>query len=272
MPNTTIAFIGGGNMASSLIGGLLARNWPAERIVAADPSGNVRARLESEFGIRVLDDNGKAAGDADVVVLAVKPQVIGEVARGLAGTVAGSGKLVMSIAAGVTAEALSGWLGEEVPVVRVMPNTPALIGEGASALFANERVDAAQRELAESLMDAAGETVWVEDEEHMHAVTAISGSGPAYFFYLLEALIAAGREAGLPGELARRLVLKTGQGACRMALESDEPPEALRRRVTSPGGTTERALEILDEAGVRDSVERAILGATERSRELGKKL
>lgn len=272
MSDKTIAFIGGGNMASSLIGGLLARDWPAERMLAADPSDEARGRLETDFGIRALENNAEAAGSADVVVLAVKPQVMAHVAPGLADAVAERRPLVMSVAAGVTTGALAGWLGKETAIVRVMPNTPALIGEGASALFANDRVTAEQRGLAESIMAAATRTVWVDDEDHMHAVTAISGSGPAYFFYLLESLIAAGREAGLPEDLARRLVLKTGQGACTMALQSEEAPEELRRRVTSPGGTTERALEILEEAGIRDGIQRAVLGATERSRELGRKL
>lgn len=272
MSDETIAFIGGGNMATSLIGGLLARSWPAERIVAADPSSDARRHLASEFGVRTSEDNAEAATDADVVVLAVKPQVIGDVARGLADAVAHNNALVVSIAAGVPVSALSGWLGGDAAIVRVMPNTPALIGEGASALFAGDRVTGPQRDLAQSIMDAAAETVWVDDEEHMHAVTAISGSGPAYFFYLLESLIAAGQAAGLPEDLARRLVLKTGQGACTMALDSDDPPAELRRRVTSPGGTTEKALQILDEAGCRDVVRRAVLGAAERSRELGRKL
>lgn len=272
MSDKTIAFIGGGNMATSLIGGMLAKGWSAGRIVAADPSPDARRNLESEYGIRTSGDNAEAADNADVVVLAVKPQVIGEVARGLADAVTRRGALVISIAAGVPVGALSGWLGGGAAIVRVMPNTPALIGEGASALYAGAGVSDEQRELARSIMDAASETVWVDDEEHMHAVTAISGSGPAYFFYLLESLIAAGQAAGLPEDLARRLVLKTGQGACAMALDSDESPGELRRRVTSPGGTTERALEILNRADCRDVIRQAVLGATERSRELGRKL
>jgi len=251
MSDKTIAFIGGGNMASSLIGGLLAQDWPADRIVAADPSEEARESLSSQFGIETRDDNAHAAEDADLVVLAVKPQVIADAARSLAEPVDRRGALVLSVAAGVTTEALAGWLGEDTAIVRVMPNTPALIGEGASALYANDKVSEEQRELAQSIMDAATE---------------------AYFFYLLESLIAAGKAAGLPEDLTRKLVLKTGQGACAMALESDEPPAELRRRVTSPGGTTERATEILDEAGLREIIERAVLGATERSRELGRKL
>lgn len=272
MPKPTIAFIGGGNMATSLIGGLLAKDWPADRIVAADPSGDARQQLADDFGIRTCADNAEAAAGADVVVLAVKPQVIADVARGLAEAVTQNAALTISIAAGVPAGALAAWLGADTAIVRVMPNTPALIGEGASALYAGENVSGAQKELAQSIMDAASETVWVDDEAHMHAVTAISGSGPAYFFYLLESLIAAGRDAGLPEDLARRLVLKTGQGACAMALKSEHPPAELRRRVTSPGGTTERALEILDEAQCREVIRRAVLGAAERSRELGRKL
>lgn len=272
MTNKTIAFIGGGNMASSLIGGLINRDWPPGRLCVADPSPEARERLSGRFGIRVFTDNAQAARDADVLVLAVKPQVIADAARPLAALVAERRPLVVSVAAGVPVAALSGWLGRDTALVRVMPNTPALIGEGASALFANERVDAAQRQLAESLLGAAGRTVWVEDEDHMHAVTAVSGSGPAYFFYLLEALIAAAREAGLPEPLARELVLKTGQGTCAMALDSDEPPAELRRRVTSPGGTTERALELLDEGEFVRLVEKAVLGAAQRSRELSEKL
>lgn len=272
MSDKKIAFIGGGNMASSLIGGLLNRGWSRESLIAADPSDEARDRIAGEFRIRTFDDNARAARGADVVVLAVKPQIMAGAARGLAQIVADAKPLVISIAAGVPTGALEGWLGADTALVRVMPNTPALIGEGASALFANEHATGAQRELAQSLLEAVGQTTWVDDEDLMHAVTALSGSGPAYFFYLLETLIAAGRDAGLPEELARRLVMKTGQGACAMALESDEPPAGLRARVTSPGGTTERAIEILEEAGCRDSVRRAVLGATERSRELASKL
>lgn len=268
MSDKTIAFIGGGNMASSLIGGLLNRGWSRDGLVAADPSAEARDRLAGEFRIRTSDDNAQAVRGADVVVLAVKPQVMAEVARGLAAVLSEVRPLVMSIAAGVSTSALSGWLGEDTALVRVMPNTPALIGEGASTLYGNAYASARQRELAEDLMAAAGDTNWVDDEDLMHAVTALSGSGPAYFFYLLEALIEAGRDAGLPGDLARRLILKTGQGACAMALQSQQPPAELRRRVTSPGGTTERALEVLDSGDFPDLVKRAVLGATERSRNL----
>lgn len=259
-------------MASSLIGGLLNRDWPLECLIAADPSEEARARLSERFGIRTTENNEEAASESDVLVLAVKPQVMAEVTRPLSSVVEKRRPLVVSIAAGVPVSALTGWLGPHTALVRVMPNTPALIGEGASALFANEHVTENQRELAETLLGAVGDTMWVDDEDYMHAVTAVSGSGPAYFFYLLEALIAAGRKAGLPEELARELVLKTGQGATAMALGSSEPPAELRQRVTSPGGTTERALEILDEGRLMNLVEKAVLGATERSRELSDKL
>lgn len=268
MTDKTIAFIGGGNMASSLIGGLRNQDWAADRLRAADPSPEARRRLSERFGTETFEDNAGAAEGADVVVLAVKPQVMEDAARSLTGVVASERPLVISIAAGVPLAALSEWLGANTAMVRVMPNTPALIGEGASALYANEHVSEAQRELAERLLAAAGHTVWLDDEGLMHAVTAVSGSGPAYFFYLLEALVAAGRRAGLPGELARELVLKTGQGACAMALDSEDPPRELRRRVTSPGGTTERAIELLDEGEFLALVERAVLGAAQRSREL----
>ncbi|MGD8573834.1 MAG: pyrroline-5-carboxylate reductase, partial [Gammaproteobacteria bacterium] len=222
MHNANITFIGGGNMATSLIGGLLNSHTSPEQIRVAEPDSERRDALARRFGIRAFEANADAAAEADVIVIAVKPQVLREVAVGLADTVQARRPLVMSIAAGIAEPDISRWLGGDAAVVRTMPNTPALLKSGASALFANTRVSEEQRELAESIMRAVGITVWVEDERLMDAVTAVSGSGPAYFFLLMEAVEAAGRKLGLSAETARLLTLQTALGAARMAMESDD--------------------------------------------------
>ncbi len=272
MTTATIAFIGGGNMASSLIGGLLADGFPAERIQVADPDRERLAELAAAFRVRIAADNRSAAEVADAVVLAVKPQQMREVAEELAPTIRQRGSLCISIAAGVREPDLSRWLGGNVAVVRTMPNTPALVQSGATALFANRHVSKAQRDLAESLMRAVGMTQWLDDEQLMDAVTALSGSGPAYFFLLIEMLEEAGVKLGLPANTARLLTLQTALGAAKMALESKEDAKLLRQRVTSPGGTTERALQVFEQGGIRDLVDRAVAAAAERAGELGKML
>ena len=266
--NKQIAFIGAGNMAGALIGGLLADGVPAQNLIAADPSAEKCHALESATGIRTTADNNTAVTQADIVVLAVKPQVLQQVAREIATQVQQSAPLVVSIVAGVRCDTLSTWLGDGVALIRTMPNTPAMIQCGATALFATAHVSDQQREQAESLMRAVGLTQWVEDEALIDAVTAISGSGPAYFFLVIEAMEAAGRQLGLSAETAHLLTLQTALGAARMALESSETPATLRERVTSPGGTTERALGILEDGGIRDLFARALAGARERSVEL----
>ncbi|ROR34489.1 pyrroline-5-carboxylate reductase [Inmirania thermothiophila] len=270
MEQPVLAFIGGGNMARSLVGGLVADGHPAARIRVADPSAEKRAALAADYGVAVHADNTEAAADAAVVVLAVKPQVLRAVAEGLAPVVQARRPLVISIAAGVREPDIRRWLGGEVPVVRTMPNTPALVQSGATALYANPLVSAAQREVAESVLRAVGVTLWVEEEALLDAVTALSGSGPAYFFLLMECLEAAGVRLGLTPEQARLLTLETAYGAAKMALASGEDPAVLRARVTSPGGTTEAALRVFAEAGLGEIVARAVTAARDRAEELGR--
>ena len=256
-----IAFIGGGNMAFALASGL-AKAWPGP-ITVAEPVAAQRVRFPAP--IRAVADNLAAAEDADIVVLAVKPQVIGPVAREVAPALA-EGDLVISIAAGVPMPALEAWLGAGTALVRCMPNTPALIGAGITGLVANSAATEAHRQAAAEIMQAVGEALWLEREADLDAVTALSGSGPAYFFLVIEALIDAGRKLGLEGEVARRLTIATAAGAAAMA--SGDDPADLRERVTSPGGTTERALSILAEHSLSEAFAAAVAGACERSREL----
>ncbi len=272
MNNTQIAFIGAGNMATSLIGGLIADGHDPARIQASDPDQEQLSRLAARFGIRVASDNAAALAGAGVVVLAVKPQVLEAVARELAPGLRKQRPLLISIAAGVREEDLLNWLGGGLPLVRGMPNTPAMVQSGASVLHASPEVSEAQKNLAESIMRAVGITQWVDDEALMDAVTALSGSGPAYFFLIMEAMSQAGEELGLSRETAQLLTLQTALGAARMAIESSETPEHLRHRVTSPGGTTERALEVLEQGGVRDLFRDALQAARDRSRDLSQML
>ncbi|MGD2136699.1 MAG: pyrroline-5-carboxylate reductase [Gammaproteobacteria bacterium] len=272
MSDTTLTFIGSGNMASSLIGGLIADGWDPARIRVADPDTQQLERLLQRYPVFTTTDNREAAASADAVVLAVKPQNMKAVATELSEAIGQHGPLVISIAAGIREPHLAGWLGEHTPIVRAMPNTPALVQSGATALYANLYVSDDQRSLAESVLRAVGLTVWVDDEAMMDAVTALSGSGPAYFFLLMESLQTAGRQLGLPEATARLLALQTAFGAARMALESNEDAAALRQRVTSPGGTTERAIQVFEEGGFEALVLAALEAAAERSRELGDQL
>lgn len=264
-----IAFIGGGNMARALVGGLLRRGWPPGAIRVSDPSATARAQLEAAFpGIQVHADNVAAASDAATWVLAVKPQQMHAVAASLAALAAASGPLVISIAAGIRRDDLAGWLGPSAQVLRCMPNRPALLGCGITAIHRHPGVAAALQQRAEEVLSAAGECVWLDDESLLDAVTAVSGSGPAYVFLLIEMLEAAAVAEGIDAATARRLALQTVHGAALMALESAEPPAVLREQVTSPGGTTAAALEVLEHAGIRATFARAVRAATERSRQL----
>jgi pyrroline-5-carboxylate reductase len=265
---TQIAFIGGGNMARSLVGGLLAKGHSRQSIRIAEPMPGARETLQSDFGVSVHSENLSAAAAADVVVLAVKPQVIADVCRELASANPAGKPLYISIAAGIGLSNFAQWLGADTAMVRAMPNTPALIGAGACGLYASVTVTARQRALAEQILGAAGDTVWIEQESLMDAVTAVSGSGPAYFFLLMEAMIDAGIEQGLTPDTARKLVLQTALGAARMAREGEETPDILRQRVTSPNGTTQAALEVFELEQLRRIVSRAVGRATERGREL----
>lgn len=263
-----VAFIGGGNMARSLIGGLVERGMPAARVHVAEPVEALREALHRDFGVQAHADAQAAAGQASTWVLAVKPQVMRSVCEGLAALAQARRPLVVSIAAGITASQLDRWLGGGQTVVRTMPNTPALLGAGITGLFAGAGVSAAQRAQAQALLEAAGPTVWIEDEALMDAVTAVSGSGPAYVFLLAEAMIEAGIAQGLPSEAASALARQTILGAALMLTRQDEPPEVLRARVTSPGGTTQAAIETFEAGGFRELVARAIDAATRRGREL----
>jgi pyrroline-5-carboxylate reductase len=272
MTDMTLTFIGGGNMASSLIGGLIADGWNPATIRAADPDGQQLQRLATRFGITTSTDNREAAAQTDIIVLAVKPQMMKAVALDLAETVAQHGPLVISIAAGVRESALREWLGAGTAIVRTIPNTPAMVQSGATALFANPAVTEEQCSTAESIMRAVGLALWVEDEDLLDAVTALSGSGPAYFFLFMEALQAGGCRLGLPEDTARLLALQTAFGAAKMALESPEDAATLRRHVTSPGGTTERAISVFQQNGFEDLVEKAMQAAADRSRELAEEI
>lgn len=268
MNNETIAFIGGGNMARSLIGGLVARGRAPEDLRVAEPVEALRQALAGDFGVRAREGAAEAADGAGTWVLAVKPQVMREVCEALAPLAQDQRPLVVSIAAGITTAQIDRWLGGGQAVVRSMPNTPALLGAGATGLFANAVVDAGQRRAAESLMQAAGLSAWIPDEALMDAVTGVAGSGPAYVFLLAEAMQSAAIAQGLAPETARTLVLQTLLGAARMLSESGEPAEVLRQRVTSPKGTTQAALDHFEAGGFRALVAGAVDAATRRGREL----
>lgn len=270
METPNISFLGGGNMARSLIGGLVADNFAPQNIWVADPNSESLGRLHSEFGVHTTVDNCEAARAADIVVLAVKPQVLRQVATEISPVIRERLPLVVSIAAGVREPDIDRWLGGGVAVVRTMPNTPALVKSGATALYANRQVSREQRDLAESILRAVGVTLWVSEERQLDAVTALSGSGPAYFFLFMECLEQAASELGLAAATARLLTLETALGAARMALSSDAGLRELRQRVTSPGGTTEKAIEVFNDGELCALVQRALGAACERSAELAK--
>ena len=259
-------------MARSLIGGLVATGMSNKDISVSEPKADLRERLTEDFGVNTLEENAPAIMGANVIVLAVKPQILQEVLTPLGSLVAEARPLLISVAAGVTCSSIERWLGGDPALIRVMPNTPALIGAGISALYANSNVDVGQRALAEKIVTAVGKTVWIEEESLMDAVTAVSGSGPAYFFYIMQAINDAAVREGLDAETARLLSLETALGAARLALASTENPGNLQAQVTSPGGTTEAAIKILDDSGVRDTLRQAVSAARARGGELAKLL
>jgi pyrroline-5-carboxylate reductase len=269
-----LAFIGGGNMAIALIGGLVKRGLSPTHMWVSDPSAQQRERLHRDHAVGTTAANTEAVADAEVVVLAVKPQHMRAVASGLNATVAAGTTaprrppLFISVAAGIPHAALARWLPAHAPIVRAMPNRPALYGYGATGLFAPDGVSGTDRALAESILAAVGSVVWVEHETQMDTVTALSGSGPAYFFAFMEALEAAAHARGLPAKVARELTLATALGAARMATESPESLATLREQVTSKGGTTAAALAVLDAANLRAIVREAVAAADLRSAEL----
>lgn len=270
MSNPIIAFVGAGNMAASLIGGLRAQGVAASAIRASEPGTEQRARLQQEHGITTFANNADAIEGADLIVLAVKPQIMKAVCLDLAAHLAPN-QVIISIAAGISCASLENWLGER-PIVRCMPNTPALLRQGVSGLFANPRVSAAQKAQAEQVLSAVGLALWLDSEAQIDAVTAVSGSGPAYFFLLIEAMTEAGEKLGLPRETAAQLSIQTALGAARMASESDVDAAELRRRVTSPNGTTEAAIKTFQAGGFEALVQQALNAAANRSTELAEQL
>lgn len=266
--NCNITFIGGGNMAQALIGGLLSRGLPATRITVSDPFENIRQLLQ-EKDVHVTDDNIEAIKNADIVVFAVKPQVLGGVLKPLKGLL--EDKLLISIVAGAEIKTISDLTGSE-RVVRVMPNTPALVQTGAHGMFAKPEVSAKDRELATQVLAATGLTLWVSSEAQIDAVTAVSGSGPAYFFYMMESMIRAGKNMGLDEKVATALTLQTALGAAQMAITSSNAPSELRKNVTSPNGTTQAALEVFDRAQISQNIQTALAAAQKRSQELAQEL
>ena len=267
--NQNICFIGGGNMAQALIGGLLSRGLPTTRITVSDPVEQIRHILE-EKNIQTTTDNVDAIKNADVVVLAVKPQVLATVLQPLKGLL--SDKLVISIIAGAEIQTISDLIGGSQRIVRVMPNTPALVQTGAHGIYASEAVNAQDRELTSQILAATGLTIWVDNEAQIDAVTAVSGSGPAYFFYLMESMILAGKNLGLDEKIATALTLQTALGAAQMAITSSNSPTELRKNVTSPNGTTQAALEVFDRAQISQNIQAALAAAQKRSQELAQEL
>lgn len=265
-----VVFIGGGNMADALIGGMLKNGFAPAQLRAVDVNGDARRRLSEKHGIACFDAPRKAARDGDIVVFAVKPQHMREAAR-FSGLKPG-GNLVLSIAAGITLAALGRWLGGHTKLVRAMPNTPALIGAGITGLHALPDVSEAERRQAELILGAVGATVWIPEEALMDAVTAVSGSGPAYVFWLMEQMAASGVALGLARETAEQLALQTVLGAAKLAAGSPDTPAVLREKVTSKGGTTEAALRTFAEEQMAERFEKALRAANRRGAEMGEQL
>lgn len=264
----TIAFVGGGHMARSLLTGMVANGVDPQSIRVADPVPGLRDALRADFGVQVFADNGDAVDDAGIWILGVKPQLMRGICESLAAHAQRAQPLVVSVAAGVTTLQLDRWLGGDLPIVRAMPNAGAVLGAGVTGLYANHQVDAAGCRRAERLLWASGETVWVTDEARMDAVTAVSGSGPAYLFLLAEAMVEAALAEGLPPDVAHSLVVQTMLGSARLLSEQNATPAELRQRVTSPQGTTEAAMHVLVEGGFPGLVARAIHASRNRGRQL----
>jgi pyrroline-5-carboxylate reductase len=262
-----LTFIGGGNMAAALAGGLVARGFDATRIKVVEILHEARNRLSETLGVATFASAAEAAPCGDLVVLAVKPQQMRDACAALRPCLGGAP--VLSIAAGVRTTDMARWLGEGVHLLRCMPNTPALIGHGIAALYAGPQVTPAERAAAQTVLEAVGKAVWVDDEAQLDPVTAVSGSGPAYVFYFIEALEEAARTLGLPEAVGRELAIETVRGAAELAARSPEPAATLRARVTSKGGTTEAALASMARDGVKEAIVRAAQAASARGRELG---
>ncbi|MES2299864.1 MAG: pyrroline-5-carboxylate reductase [Pseudomonadota bacterium] len=269
-----IAFIGGGNMAAALIAGLAGKLTAGANIHVVDPNAQALAALAGRHGVGTAHAIDGTVAGCDIVVLAVKPQQMREVAAALQPLLAQAAPapLILSIAAGIRGADLARWLGGYTAIVRTMPNTPALIGMGITGMVALAGVSAAQKAAADAVMRAVGATVWLDDEGLIDPVTAVSGSGPAYVFYFIEAMQQAAQEMGLSAEQGRQLALATFTGAAQLAAQSDEPVALLRERVTSKGGTTFAAISSMEQSGVKDAIVRAMKAAAERGRALGDEL
>lgn len=268
MEQLKVGFIGAGNMATSIIAGLLEQGHSATRIHASDPDPARLDSLAAQAPVLTTQDNRAVASETDVLILAVKPQVMADAVASIRPVISGRPVVIISIAAGITIASLEQALGSNTAIVRCMPNTPALLREGATALYANAATAPSQQDIATKILGAVGKVCWLEDETQMDIVTAISGSGPAYFFLLMEAMVAAGETLGLGADTTHRLVVQTALGAARMAAQSEVDLAELRRRVTSPGGTTEAAVRTLENAAFTDIVDAAVRAATDRSRQL----
>lgn len=269
MNKPKIAFIGGGNMAKSLIGGLINKGFSSRYICVSDPVKENLDQLNRKFGIATALDNSIAAKDVDLMVLCVKPQILESVCKELQASL-NQTPPVISIVAGIPLSLLMDWLGEDTPIIRCMPNTPALVQSGAAGMFANQKVDKKLRNLAEEIFNAVGLCCWLEKEEDIDLVTAVSGSGPAYFFLFMEAMEKVAIDLGLDQEISRKLVIQTVSGAAKMAVESDMNPTELRTCVTSPGGTTEKAVNAFLEGNIIGLFNKAMSKALERATEMAK--
>ena len=269
MNKPKIAFIGGGNMAKSVIGGLINKGFSSRYICVSDPVKENLDQLNRKFGIATALDNSIAAKDVDLMVLCVKPQILESVCKELQASL-NQTPPVISIVAGIPLSLLMDWLGEDTPIIRCMPNTPALVQNGAAGMFANQKVDKKLRNLAEEIFNAVGLCCWLEKEEDIDLVTAVSGSGPAYFFLFMEAMEKVAIDLGLDQEISRKLVIQTVSGAAKMAVESDMNPTELRTCVTSPGGTTEKAVNAFLEGNIIGLFNKAMSKALERATEMAK--
>ncbi len=263
-----VRFVGAGNMATSLIGGLINRGFMPSQIRASDPGGHQRQAVTERFGVQTFDDNNAHFGIPDVVVFAVKPQIMKKVTLDVANSIAETGALVISIAAGIKVKHLESWLSDDTAIVRTMPNTPALIGEGATGLYANQNVNKTQRRLTESIMDSVGISHWVDKEFKIDVVTALSGSGPAYFFLFMEYMQKTAIELGLSPEVAAKLTEQTALGSAILAQRSPDDIKVLREKVTSPKGTTEAALKSFNNNDLERTIKQAINAANDRSKQL----
>ena len=264
-----LAFIGGGNMAKSLVGGLLEKGFYSKNITVSDPLEKNLNQLSQRFGVNTTSDNSVAVRNADLVVLSIKPQIMQSVCKALVVSLKNMPPII-SIAAGIPLESLEKWLGKDTPIIRCMPNTPALVQTGAAGLFANSNVNQKQRDLAQEIFNAVGICCWLEKEDDIDLVTAISGSGPAYFFLFMETMEKVAIDLGLSQEISRKLILQTALGAAKMATKSDNNPAELREQVTSPHGTTEKAVDTFIQKDILGLFEKAIGNAVKRAKEMAK--